>query len=74
MKRENIIRAWKEEAYRSSLSEAERALLPENPAGSIELDDAALGGIAGALLPQFPRFTSVADGCRTGAGKICRFD
>jgi len=47
MKRENIIRAWKDEAYRSSLSEAERAFLPENPAGSIELDAAALGGAVG---------------------------
>ncbi len=47
MKIENIIRAWKDEAYRSSLSEAERAQIPENPAGFIELDDAALGGASG---------------------------
>jgi mersacidin/lichenicidin family type 2 lantibiotic len=33
----NIIRAWKDEEYRSSLSDAERALLPDNPAGLIEL-------------------------------------
>jgi mersacidin/lichenicidin family type 2 lantibiotic len=60
MKRENIIRAWKDEAYRLSLSEAERAHLPENPAGSIELDDAALGGAAGGM-----------KGCSLGAGSIC---
>ena len=35
----DIIRAWKDEAYRNSLSEAERAALPENPAGSVELSD-----------------------------------
>ena len=29
----NIIRAWKDESYRSSLSEAELAALPANPAG-----------------------------------------
>jgi mersacidin/lichenicidin family type 2 lantibiotic len=52
MKRESIIRAWKDEAYRQSLSEAERAHLPEHPAGSIELNDAALGGVAGGMPPQ----------------------
>ena len=36
----DIIRAWKDEEYRLSLSEAERALLPANPAGLIELTDA----------------------------------
>ena len=35
----DIIRAWKDEAYRNSLSEAERAALPEHPAGSVELLD-----------------------------------
>jgi mersacidin/lichenicidin family type 2 lantibiotic len=38
----NIIRAWKDAEYRQSLSEAERALLPEHPAGLIELSDADL--------------------------------
>ena len=33
MKSINIIRAWKDQAYRNTLSEAERAGLPENPAG-----------------------------------------
>jgi mersacidin/lichenicidin family type 2 lantibiotic len=35
----DIIRAWKDEGYRNSLSEAERAALPENPAGIVELSD-----------------------------------
>ncbi len=43
----NIIRAWKDEDYRLSLSEAERALLPEHPAGLIELSGAEMDGIAG---------------------------
>jgi mersacidin/lichenicidin family type 2 lantibiotic len=47
MSRQKIIRAWKDEEYRLGLSEAERALLPENPAGLIELTDAELGAIAG---------------------------
>ena len=33
MSKIDIIRAWKDEAYRQSLSEAERTRLPENPAG-----------------------------------------
>jgi len=32
----NIVRAWKDEDYRASLSDADRALLPDNPAGSLE--------------------------------------
>jgi mersacidin/lichenicidin family type 2 lantibiotic len=43
MSRQDIIRAWKDEEYRESLSEAERARLPEHPAGLIELADAELG-------------------------------
>lgn len=39
MSRLNIIRAWKDEEYRLSLSEAERTLLPDHPAGLIELEE-----------------------------------
>jgi mersacidin/lichenicidin family type 2 lantibiotic len=35
MSTQTIVRAWKDESYRSSLSEAERAALPANPAGVI---------------------------------------
>jgi mersacidin/lichenicidin family type 2 lantibiotic len=47
MKNADIVRAWKNEEYRLSLSNAERAVLPENPAGSIELTDAELGSASG---------------------------
>ncbi|MBR8827890.1 MAG: mersacidin/lichenicidin family type 2 lantibiotic [Gomphosphaeria aponina SAG 52.96 = DSM 107014] len=43
----DIIRAWKDEEYRESLSEAEQALLPENPAGLIELTDEDMSAMAG---------------------------
>ena len=36
---EEIIRAWKDENFRLSLSEAQRAQLPEHPAGAIEIQD-----------------------------------
>jgi mersacidin/lichenicidin family type 2 lantibiotic len=42
-----IIKAWKDEAYRQSLSDAERALLPANPAGLLELTDEDLAHVAG---------------------------
>ena len=45
----NIIRAWKDEDYRLSLSEAERALLPEHPAGLIELSGAEMDGGDGGV-------------------------
>jgi mersacidin/lichenicidin family type 2 lantibiotic len=43
----NIIRAWKDEEYRLSLSEAERALLPANPAGVVEVSAEDLDQVAG---------------------------
>ena len=48
MSKVDIIRAWKDEEYRNSLSPAQRARVPEHPAGMIELADdelqAAVGG------------------------------
>lgn len=38
----HIIRAWKDEEYRMSLSEAELALLPEHPSGLIEISEGEL--------------------------------
>jgi len=49
MSRKDTIRAWKDEDYRRGLSEAERAHLPEHPAGLIELDAADLGLVAGGM-------------------------
>ncbi len=50
MSKMNIIRAWKDEDYRLSLSEAERALLPEHPAGLIELSGAEIDGGGGSTI------------------------
>jgi mersacidin/lichenicidin family type 2 lantibiotic len=46
---EKIIRAWKDEAFRQSLSAAERALLPEHPAGLIDLTAAELDALTGGV-------------------------
>lgn len=47
MKKFDPINAWKNEEYRSNLSAEERALLPENPAGLVELTDEALKDVSG---------------------------
>jgi mersacidin/lichenicidin family type 2 lantibiotic len=51
MKKEWIVRAWKDPAFRASLSAEERAALPESPSGKAltELDESALLGIIGGL-------------------------
>ncbi len=43
----NIVRAWKDEFYRQSLSDEERAQLPENPVGELELTDAEMESVFG---------------------------
>lgn len=47
----DILRAWKDEAYRNSLSETERANLPANPAGVTDLSAAELAAIDGGAAP-----------------------
>ncbi len=43
----DIVRAWTDEEYYLGLSEEQRALLPENPAGLMELADDDLQNIVG---------------------------
>ena len=50
MSKQDIIRAWKDAEYRDSLSAAERAALPDNPAGAIELTQAELEAVAGGFV------------------------
>ena len=47
MNAEQIIQAWKDPEYRSSLSVQERGMMPDNPAGPIELTIEDLGTVAG---------------------------
>ena len=54
-----IIRAWEDPEYRDSLSAAERAGLPGNPAGAIELTDAELGQVLGGAQ------SGASTGCNT---------
>lgn len=47
MTKRDIIRAWKDESFRSRLSDEQRADLPPNPAGLVELTSAELTEIGG---------------------------
>jgi mersacidin/lichenicidin family type 2 lantibiotic len=66
MSRLDIIRAWKDEDYRLSLSEAELALLPDNPAGIIDLSDTDLAGVTGAMLEAAGTQLILTLGCCKG--------
>ena len=46
----DIVRAWKDENYRQSLSEEELSLLPSSPVGELELSDTDLETIYGGGL------------------------
>ena len=48
---DKIIASWRDAEARESLSDAERAVLPANPAGDVELDVAQLDRVAGGEPP-----------------------
>lgn len=49
MSRLDIVRAWKDQAYRNSLTAEQRALLPGNPAGAVELSDVEAATVEGKM-------------------------
>ena len=50
MSNAEVIRAWKDEDYRASLSDEEKELLPENPVEVIELTDEELSSVSGGCI------------------------
>ncbi len=60
MFQQDIIRAWKDEEFRNSLSEDQRSQLPENPAGIVEISDEYLETIVGGA------HNSTGEGTGTG--------
>jgi mersacidin/lichenicidin family type 2 lantibiotic len=71
MKREMIIRAWKDPEFRASLTAEQRAALPDNPSGKpmTELDEAELGDIVGGrTLAEVP-----STGCVDFVRPTCGF-
>ena len=53
----DVIRAWKDDEYRRSLSDAQRAALPANPAGMVELTAADLREVVGGAIPRSRRYS-----------------
>lgn len=60
----DAVRAWKDPDYRATLNEAERSLMSENPAGTLELNEVELSGVNGAL-EAFLSLTIVGGPCTT---------
>jgi mersacidin/lichenicidin family type 2 lantibiotic len=79
MSKLDVIRAWKDAEYRSSLSDSQRAMLPDSPAGSITLSDSDLDSVAGGSLtfdfggcpPSFPGVCTCIDICPFTADVRC---
>ena len=66
MSKIDVIRAWKDEEYRSSLSADELGALPANPAGPMELTDDDLDVAAGGQDPTWK--PNCATCCRCPGG------
>ena len=47
MKRNEIIRAWKNPAFRRSLTADQQAQMPSNPVGAVNLSDEDLRSVSG---------------------------
>jgi len=65
MKSFEIVRSWKDEEYRRTLSDEERASAPENPAGLYELSDAEMGAVIGGNEYPYPTNYFLTVGCCT---------
>lgn len=50
MNKSDVIRAWKDPLFRATLTDGERALLPDHPAGLVELPEAELKAASGAVI------------------------
>ena len=51
MRNEDIICAWKDDAFRASLAPDQQTHLPDHPAGIVELSDTELLDAAGGTTP-----------------------
>jgi mersacidin/lichenicidin family type 2 lantibiotic len=72
MKKELIVRAWKDPAFRASLSTEERSTLPENPCGKAltDLDEGELLGIIGGRPVELEPSTGCVGPIRATCGII----
>ena len=64
-KKVDVVRAWRDEEYRNSLSPEELAGLPENPAGVAKVEESSLRNVYGGIASKQidPTCTTVAWSC-----------
>lgn len=53
MNLKHIIESWRDEEYRETLNDETRSLLPESPAGEVELSEADLKSVDGGTSVSF---------------------
>ncbi|HWM91357.1 MAG TPA: mersacidin/lichenicidin family type 2 lantibiotic [Thermoanaerobaculia bacterium] len=75
MRKIDVVRAWRDEEYRNSLSSEQRASLPENPAGLAGISDDILrsvtGGCTGSYVCQTYKCCSTPDCSCVQPGTQC---
>jgi len=73
MSKLDVVRAWRDAEYRASLAESQRALLPDNPAGALNLSDLDLESVAGGTASTGPIWgTFIWNACPTGDFVPCQ--
>lgn len=72
-KKIDVVRAWRDEEYRDSLTAEEQASLPENPAGIAVVDETALRSVTGGVLSKQidPSCTTFVWSCNLKPGQEC---
>ncbi|MCP4548729.1 MAG: mersacidin/lichenicidin family type 2 lantibiotic [bacterium] len=73
MKKEQIVKAWKNAEYRETLTETERSAMPGHPCGLVELDERDLGTAAGGT-DILSIWLCPTDGCETTPFSNCETD
>jgi mersacidin/lichenicidin family type 2 lantibiotic len=63
-KKIDVVRAWRDAEYRNSLTDEERAGLPEHPAGLARIDEELLKGVVGGAR------TTISSSC-VPPGTVC---
>jgi len=71
MKTNEVIRAWKDEDYRETLTPEHRAKLPQHPAGRIEFEQPELEDEAPLRAARKYTFFHCSHKCYTAHGKGC---
>lgn len=68
MKKIDVVRAWRDEEYRNSLSSEELASLPENPAGVAVVADSVLRSLTGGC--GYTKMGCLTSQCAPGSRSV----